>query len=185
MLLRLQVNQYLMCWKNRTGAGAWAYNADIEGHAAACRRAQKADPNTVPSVSFKEMNRCRTTHDLEHQRDHRYDQPDLATGKSWSADTIDARVSTEDGKVADALSQLLDHECIRSISEVLTKGGAIDTQAISALAWETSEGQIDIPPHGYWSLHPGMRGRGRPGGLAELPPLPETGHKLPLHALLP
>ena len=76
----------------------------------------------MPSGSFKEMNRCRLTHDLEHQRDHRYGPSDLATGKSWSSETIDAWMSAEDDEVADELSQLLNHEGIRSISEVLTGG---------------------------------------------------------------
>ena len=74
----------------------------------------------------------RMTHDLEHQRDHRYDQPGLTTGKSWSADTIDAWMSTEGGEVADALSQLPNHEGVGRISEVMTKGRAIDTQTLPA-----------------------------------------------------
>ena len=43
MIRHLQVNQYIRYWETRSGAGAWAYNAEIEGHTAACRRAQKAN----------------------------------------------------------------------------------------------------------------------------------------------
>ena len=41
VLRHLQVNQYLRYWKNWTEAGVWAYKADVEGHVAACRRAQR------------------------------------------------------------------------------------------------------------------------------------------------
>ena len=47
VLRHLQINQYLRYWKRRTGAGVWAYKTDIEGHAAACRRAQKSNPKLV------------------------------------------------------------------------------------------------------------------------------------------
>ena len=47
----LQVAQYLHYWKARTGAGGWAQNADVNGHAAACRRVLKASPNSVSSSS--------------------------------------------------------------------------------------------------------------------------------------
>ena len=40
----VQVKQYLRCWKTRSGARARAENADIEGHAATCRCAQKSEP---------------------------------------------------------------------------------------------------------------------------------------------
>ena len=39
-----QVAQYLRYWRTRSRDGAWADNADINGHAAANRRAGKADP---------------------------------------------------------------------------------------------------------------------------------------------
>ena len=73
-----QVKQCLRYWGTRSGAGAWACNANIEGHAAACQRAQKANLNTVPSGSYKGMNGRRLTRDLEHQRDHHYEPSDLA-----------------------------------------------------------------------------------------------------------
>ena len=80
------------------------------------------------------------THDLEHQRDNRYDQSELATAKSWPAETIDTCARTDNCEVADALSQLLDHEGVRRVIEVLTKGGTIDTRAPSALVCYMSEG---------------------------------------------
>ena len=77
------------------------------------------------------MNRCRLARDLDHQRDHRYDPPELAIGKSWSAKTICAWISTEGGEVNDALSQLINHEGGWGISEVVAKGRATDVQALS------------------------------------------------------
>ena len=56
VLRYLQVKQYRRYWKTRSGAGAWVYNADFEGHAAACRRAQKANPNIMSSGPYKSMN---------------------------------------------------------------------------------------------------------------------------------
>ena len=54
----------------------------------------------MPSGPYKEMNSQYLTHDPEHQRDHRYDPSDLATGTEWSADTIVSWVLSEDGEVA-------------------------------------------------------------------------------------
>ena len=155
-----QINQYLRYWENRTGAGAWAYKTDIEGDASAYRRAQEANPNTVSSASYKWMGGCRVTHGLEHQLDHRYDPSELTTRKSWSADTIDAWMSAGDGEVADTISQLLNHEGVRSISEVTTKGRAIDAQALSTLTMKMSEGLVWAPPTrilGPPSIHGGFR----------------------------
>lgn len=121
VLRHLQFSQYLRYWKARAGAGAWAYNADIGGHTAAYRRAQKANANTVSSGACKEMSGRRLTRDLEHQRDHRYDPSELVTAESWPAETIDTWIRTEDGEVTDTLSQLLGHKGVRSVSEVPTK----------------------------------------------------------------
>ena len=126
LLRHLQVKHYPRYWVTRSRAGAWVGNTDIEGHAAACRRAQKANPNAVSNGSCKEMNGRRLIRDLEHQCDHRYDPSDLATGMAWSADTIDAWVSSEDGKIANILSQLLTQDGFKSISEAATKGEVID-----------------------------------------------------------
>ena len=90
MLRHLQTEQYIRYWRTRSNAGAWVQNADITGHAAACRRAQKANPNTITGGSYKEMNDRRLTHDREHQRGHRYDPTDLATGTEWLIDAIDS-----------------------------------------------------------------------------------------------
>ena len=79
VLHHLQKEQYLRYWNTRPRAGAWARNADTEGHAAACRWAQKANPNTLPSGSYKEINSQFLTHDLEHHRDHKYNPSGLAT----------------------------------------------------------------------------------------------------------
>ena len=144
MLRHFQVKGYLRYWETRSGAGAWACNASIEGHATACRQAQKANPNTLSSGSYKRMNGRRLTHDLKFQRDHRYDSSDLATGVAWSTETIDAWMSSEDGGIADVLSQLLTQDGFKSISEAVTKGGAIGAPAMSTIAWEMSGGQADI-----------------------------------------
>ena len=48
VLRQLQQTQYLDYWRSRTGAGTWFKNADIDGHAAARKRARKDNPqNTV------------------------------------------------------------------------------------------------------------------------------------------
>ena len=53
VLRHLQKTQYLRYWKTQRGAGAWAGNADIEGHAAACRRARKGNPRGLPCAHSK------------------------------------------------------------------------------------------------------------------------------------
>ena len=140
-----QVKQYLRYWKTRTRAGVWADKADIDGHAANCMRAKKANPNTVPSVSYKEMNGRRVTRDLGHKRNRSYNPPELATEKSLSADNVDACMSAEDDEVADAISQLLHHEGVKGTSEVMAEGGPIDAQALSTLVMDMSEGLVEIP----------------------------------------
>ena len=144
VLRNVQVKQHLRYWEARSRAGAWARNADIEGHAAASRRAQKANPNTVCSGSYKGKNGRRLKRDLEHQRDHRYDPSELTTGTVWSAETIDSRISSEDGDVADVLSQLVAEESINSISEATPDSEAIDAPALSAITQEMIGGQIHI-----------------------------------------
>ena len=53
VLKHLQQTQFLEYWQTRTGAGAWCENADIAGHAAACRRARKGNPPKCPARSTK------------------------------------------------------------------------------------------------------------------------------------
>ena len=52
VLMHLQ-KKYLRYWRNRTGAGAWVDNADIESHAAARRRARKGDPEGLSCAYYK------------------------------------------------------------------------------------------------------------------------------------
>ena len=77
----------------------------------------------MSSGSYKEMNARYLTHDLEHQRDHRYDPSDLATGTEWTVDNVDSWVMSKDGEVADILSQLLVQEWMESIAGAITKSG--------------------------------------------------------------
>ena len=48
VLRHLQHTQYLDYWRSRAGAGAWFKNADFVGHAAACKRARKGNPQNCP-----------------------------------------------------------------------------------------------------------------------------------------
>ena len=79
VLRHLQKTQYLRYWKTRTGAGAWADNVDIEGHAAACRRARKGNPKGLPCAQYKGMNSKYPTSDIQHLRNHRCDPTSLAS----------------------------------------------------------------------------------------------------------
>ncbi len=185
MLRHIQTKHFLRYWKTRTNAGAWSRNVDIEGHAAACRRAQKANPNTVSSGSFKEMNDFRLTHDREHQRDHKYDPTDLATGTEWMIDTIDSWILSEDGEIADIASQLLVQEGLKGIADAITVKEKIDATMLSAKIHELSGGHTVIPRKRIEAdVHPRMEGRHRPGGQAQLPTLPTAGHQRALQALL-
>ena len=135
------------------------------------RRAQKANPNTVSGGTYKEMNGRRFTHDPEHKRDHRYDPSEPATAKCWPAENIDAWMRTEDREAADALSQLLDREGVKSASEVPTKkGGHWRTDSLR----HSLGGECGAGGHPPWTpiLRPQSRNGGRcgPGGTAELPP---------------
>ena len=56
VLRHLQKTQYLDHWRNRTGAGYWTDNADIEGHAATYRRARKGNPKGLSCAQYKGMN---------------------------------------------------------------------------------------------------------------------------------
>ena len=145
VLRYVQVKQYLRYWETRSGTGAWTSNAGIEGHAAACRRAQKANQNAVYSGSYKGVNGRRLTHDPEHQRDHRCDPSELATGTVWPAETIGSWMSSEDGGVTDVLSKLDTEEGLNSISEATTNGKAIDAPTLSAIAQKMSGGHINTP----------------------------------------
>ena len=53
-------------------------------------------------------------------------------------------MSSEDGNIADILSQLRVQGGFKSIREAVTKGGAIGTPTLYAIAWEVSGGQAGI-----------------------------------------
>ena len=91
------------------------------------------------------MNGRNLTHDLEHQRDHRYDPSDWVTGTEWTADTIDSWVRPEGGEIADILSQLLVQEGMESVAGAVNKSGVIDGQTLSAIIQEMSDGQVSVP----------------------------------------
>ena len=73
----------------------------------------------MPSGSYKGANGRRLIHDTGHLRDHRYDPSELATDTTWTAQTINAWLSSEDDGVADALSQLLIENGVASITGTL------------------------------------------------------------------
>ena len=75
ILWHLQKTQYLRYWKTRRGAGAWAENAYIEGHAAACRWARKGNPRGLSCAHYKEMNSRHPTLDIQHLRNSKYEPP--------------------------------------------------------------------------------------------------------------
>ena len=145
ILRHLQKEQYLRYWKTRSRAGKWHRNADIEGHAAACRRAHRASPKTMSSGSYKEMNARHMSHDLEHQRDHRYDPSHLATSTEWTANTVDSWVRSEGGEIAEILRQLLAQGEYESVADAVAGSGPLDAQALSDVIRSMSDGQVDVP----------------------------------------
>ena len=56
VLIHLQKTQYLDYWRNVACAGAWADNADIEGHVAAYIRARKGNPKRLSCAQYKGIN---------------------------------------------------------------------------------------------------------------------------------
>ena len=59
--------------------------------------------------------------------------------------TFDSWILSEDGEIADILSQLLAREGLGRVADVITKSGAIGAQTLSAMTWEMSDGQADVP----------------------------------------
>ena len=89
VLRHLQKRQYPRYWKTRRGAGAWAENADIEGHAAARRRARKGNPRGLSCAHYKKMNSRYPTLDTQHQRNSQYEPSNLEAETCWSRDVVD------------------------------------------------------------------------------------------------
>ena len=56
VLRYLQMAQCLRYWRASTGAGALVDSTDIEGHAAACRRARKGNHKGMSCAHYNEMN---------------------------------------------------------------------------------------------------------------------------------
>ena len=91
------------------------------------------------------MNARHLSHDLEHQRDNRYDPSHLATSTVWTANTIDSWMRSEGGEVAVILRQLLAQGEMESVADAVAGSGAIDAQALSAIIRSVSDGQVDVP----------------------------------------
>ena len=70
--------------------GRWlGGNADIERHAAACRRTHKGNPRGLPCAHYKEMNSRYPTFDIQHQRNSKYELSTLEVETCWSREVVD------------------------------------------------------------------------------------------------
>ena len=90
VLRHLQQTQYIDYWRSRTGAGAWFENADIAGHAAACKRARKGNPPKLSCSQYKGMNDRESTFDILHMSNHRYDPTAFEWEQAWACEVIGA-----------------------------------------------------------------------------------------------
>ena len=77
-------------------------------------------------------------------RSRRY-PTDLATGTTWVVDTIDSWILSEDGEIADIVSQLLVQEGFEGIADAITVHGRIDAAMLSEKIQELSGGHTVVP----------------------------------------
>ena len=147
MLRHLQKTQYLDYWQSKTGAGAWADNVDIEGHAAACRRARNGNPQRPSCAQYKGMHlvgRTRyPTFDVAHLRNHRYSPMVFASEQAWTREVIDTwLVSCEEEMattVATALSDAGTPVSVKSFKGATQSGRKPSEQRPSRTAKRTSQ----------------------------------------------
>ena len=184
VLRYLQSTQYLRYWKTRRGAGAWAENADIDGHAAACRRARKGNPRGPSCALYKEMNSRYPTFDIQHQKNHRYDPSTLETETCWYREVIDQWVAVCPDTIAEKVREALSGANKKCIGERLAGTLPIDSKTVQNLALRLGAQQPDVQWEHievsirYW------RSKAHLGERLNCPPLQGAGHKRPLQALL-
>ena len=144
VLRHLQKTQYLRYWKSRRGTGACAENADIEGHAAACRRARKGNPRGMSCAHYKEMNSRYTTLDIQHQRDSKYEPSTLKAETCWPRELADRWMEVCVGTVAEILKTTLSGANIRGIGGRLAGTRPVNVKAIQGLALKLGAQQQDF-----------------------------------------
>ena len=121
-------------------AGVCAQNADISGHAEERRWTRKANPNIVPSASYKDVDGRHSTSDEKHQRNHRYDPAGLAAEGKWSTDVVEEWLSAGGDEAAETINRVLQQEGVAGLNEVMTKDRALGAQALSTLVADVSGG---------------------------------------------
>ena len=97
-LKHLQKTLHLRYWKTRPGVGALADNADIGGHAAACRRARKGNLRGLSRAQYKGMNRRYPNSYIQHLRNRRYDPTALASEQTCTREVIDIKKKSENSR---------------------------------------------------------------------------------------
>ena len=134
ILRHLQKTQYLRYWHTRRGAGSWAKNADIEGHAAACRRAHKGNPRGLSCAHYKEINSRYPTLDIQHQMNSKYDPLTLESETCWPSEVIDRWMEVCVDLVVENERTTLSGENIRGTGGRIAGTRPVDAKAIQGLA---------------------------------------------------
>ena len=156
VLWHLQKRQYPRYWRARRGPGAWTGNADIDGHAAACRRARKGNPKGLSCAHYKEMNSRYPTFDFKHQRNTHYDASILEPEQYWSREVIDRWMAICEDAVAGSVRGTLSDANARGIGTILASTRPVDAKAIQDLTLQLDAQQTDVQwEHieasiGYW-----------------------------------
>ena len=159
ILMHLQKTHYLRYWKTRRGAGGWAENADIEGHADVYRRAHKGNPRGLSCAHYKEMDIRHPSLDIQHRRNSKYEPSTLEAEACWSREVVGRWMEVCVDLVAENVRTTLSGANIRGIGGRLAGTHPVDARATQGLAlrlgvklqdvqWEHVEASIR-----HWWFH--------------------------------
>ena len=144
ILWHLQKTQYLRYWTIRRGAGGWTENADVDAHAAACRRVRKSNSRGMSCAHNKEMNSRYPTLDVQHQRNSKYEPSILEAETFWSRDAIDRWVEGCADLVAENIKKTLSGTNTHEISKRFPGTRPVDTETVQGLTLRRGAQQQDV-----------------------------------------
>ena len=143
VLRHLQQTQYLDYWRSRTGAGAWFKHTDIDGHAAACKRARKWNPKRMPCSQYRGVNGRQPTFDIIHMRNHRYNPTAFEWEQAWTCEVIGAWLVSGEDETATAVGAALSDAGVSYAGEVIRGDHLFGVETIREKTLECSP--TDIP----------------------------------------
>ena len=121
----------------------WADNADIEGRAAAYRRARTGNSKKLSCAQYKGVNGWQPTFDVVHMRNHRYDPMAFASEQACTCEIIDTWLVSCEDEVATAVAAALSDTGVSCVSEDMQGSRPFGAETIRAKT--PARSQADVP----------------------------------------